>query len=127
MTQRTCVETPYAPPPIGPYCQGNLAGPYLLTSATGGIDPATGKLPPGGIEPETLQAIDNLQAILKAGDCDLKDVAKVTVYLANLLNFDVMNRAYATRFQEPYPARSIVQTPLPGDSRVAFDATALRP
>lgn len=126
MSDRTCVETPNAPPPIGPYCQANLAGAYLFTAATGGVDPKTGKLPPGGITPETEQALDNLQAILLAGGCDLGNVAKVTVFLADLADFGAMNEVYATRFQQPYPARSIIQTTLP-EGKVAFDATALRP
>lgn len=125
MSERTCVETPNAPPPIGPYCQANLAGAYLFTAATGGVDPKTGKLP-DGIKAQTQQAINNLQAILLAGGCDLGDVAKVTVFLTDLADFGAMNEVYEARFQSPYPARSIIQTTLP-EGKVAFDATALRP
>lgn len=123
--QRTCIGTREAPPPIGPYCQGNIAGPFVFTAAMGGLRP-DGSLVEGGIGPETDQAIKNIAAVLREGGCSLKDVAKVTVYLVHLSYFDAMNAVYATHFQQPYPARSIVVTAVPR-GLVAFDAVALRP
>jgi 2-iminobutanoate/2-iminopropanoate deaminase len=126
-TSRRCINTPDAPPPIGPYCQGNIAGPFVFTAAVGGDDPRTGKLP-DGITKQTQQTIDNIQAILRAGGCELGDVAKVTVYLADLADFTAMNKVYEKRFHEPFPARAIVQTRLPSpEAKVAMDAVALRP
>jgi len=128
MSTRRCIETPNAPPPIGPYCQGNIAGPFVFTAETGAVDPHTGQVPPGGIGPQTNRLIDNIQAILQAGGCQLSDVTKVTVYLSDLANFGGMNAVYAERFQQPYPARSIIIGPLPGEGAlVAMDAIALRP
>ena len=123
--QRRCIETPEAPRPIGPYCQGNVAGPFVFTAAMGGVR-ADGRLVEGGIGPETEQALLNIVAVLRAGGCDSGDVAKVTVYLARLSDFDAMNAVYRGHFRPPYPARSIVQTALPAGV-VAFDAVALRP
>jgi 2-iminobutanoate/2-iminopropanoate deaminase len=127
-TLRRCISTPDAPPPIGPYCQGNIAGPFVFTAEVGGDDPRTGKPVPGGITEQTEQTINNIQAILRAGGCDLGDVAKVTVYLADLADFKPMNEVYKQRFPEPFPARAIVQTKLPSAAaKVAMDAVALRP
>jgi reactive intermediate/imine deaminase len=127
-TLRRCISTPDAPPPIGPYCQGNIAGPYVFTSETGGVDPKTDKLPPGGIGPQTNRVIDNVEAILRAGGCQLEDVAKVVVYLTDLANFKAMNAVYAKRFAQPFPVRSIVPGPLPDkEALVAMEAIALRP
>jgi 2-iminobutanoate/2-iminopropanoate deaminase len=126
MSSRTCISTPDAPPPIGPYCQGNIAGPFVFTAEEGGDTP-DGTLPPT-IEGQTDQAINNIEAILKAGYCSLADVAKVTVYLTDLTNFAAMNGVYAKRFKPPYPVRSILQTALPAPGAlVAMDAIALRP
>lgn len=126
MSRRTCISTPDAPPPIGPYCQGNLAGPFVFVAEVGGNQP-NGTLPPT-IEGQTNQAINNIEAILKAGHCSLADVTKVTVFLANLSDFAAMNGVYAKRFQQPYPVRSIIQTALPErGALVAMDAIALRP
>ncbi len=126
MSSRTCISTPHAPAPIGPYCQGNIAGPFVFTAEEGGDRP-DGTLPPT-IEEQTDQVINNLEAILKAGHCSLADVTKVTVYLANLTDFSAMNGVYAKRFKQPYPVRSIIQTALPAPGAlVAMDAIALRP
>jgi 2-iminobutanoate/2-iminopropanoate deaminase len=122
--QRKCIQTDRAPKPIGPYCQGNIAGPFVFTAAVGGLRP-DGTLPEG-IIPQTEQALKNIAAILEAGGCRLSDVAKVTVYLSNLENFRPMNEVYQRYFGQPYPARSIIQTGLPLGV-VAFDAVALRP
>src|SRR4029077_10330438 len=126
MATRTCITTPNAPPPIGPYCQGNIAGPFVFTAEEGGDKP-DGTLPKT-IEEQTDQVINNIEAILKAGYCSLNDVTKVTVYLASLGDFKAMNGVYAKRFKQPYPVRSIVQTALPAlGALVAMDAIALRP
>jgi 2-iminobutanoate/2-iminopropanoate deaminase len=126
MSSRTCITTANAPPPIGPYCQGNVAGASVFTAEEGGNKP-DGTLPPT-IEAQTDQAINNIEAILTAGHCSLADVTKVTVYLANLSDFQAMNGVYAKRFKQPYPVRSIIQTALPAPGAfVAMDATALRP
>ncbi|HYI12333.1 MAG TPA: Rid family hydrolase [Thermoanaerobaculia bacterium] len=126
MSKRTCITTPDAPPPIGPYCQGNTAGPFIFTAEEGGSKP-DGTLPKT-IEEQTDQVINNIEAILKAGSASLGDVTKVTVYLANLSDFSAMNGVYAKRFQQPYPVRSIIQTALPQPGAlVAMDAIALRP
>lgn len=122
---RKCIHTDDAPQPIGPYCQGNIAGPFVFTAAVGGLRP-DGSLVEGGVGPETAQALRNVAAILKAGGCGLGDVAKVTVFLASLRDFGAMNEVYQRHFRPPYPARSIVQTALPMGV-VAFDAVALRP
>ena len=125
MSKRKCITTPDAPPPIGPYCQGNIAGPYIFTAEEGGSRP-DGTLPKT-IEEQTDQVINNLEAILKAGNASLDDVTKVTVYLASLSDFQAMNGVYAKRFRQPYPVRSILQTALPEPGAlVAMDAIALR-
>lgn len=126
MSKRSCITTPNAPKPIGPYCQGNIAGPFIFTAEEGGDRP-DGTLPPT-IEEQTDQVISNIEAILKAGYASLADVTKVTVYLANISDFSAMNGVYAKRFHQPYPVRSIIQTALPAKGAlVAMDAIALRP
>src|SRR5689334_8547692 len=103
MSRRSCISPPHAPKPIGPYCQGNIAGPFVFTAEEGGDKP-DGTLPPA-IEDQTAQVINNIEAILKAGHCSLADVTKVTVYLTSLTDFAAMNGVYAKRFKQPYPVR----------------------
>src|SRR5882757_4027241 len=111
MPPRRWSTAPDAPPPIGPYGQGNIAGPFVFTAEEGPETP-DGTLPKT-IEEQTDQVINNIEAILKAGYCSLHDVTKVTVYLASLSDFKAMNGVYAKRFKQPYPVRSIIQTALP--------------
>jgi len=122
---RKPISTPSAPPPIGPYSQGMIADRFVYTAEEGGAKP-NGTLPPD-VAGQTNNCIDNIEAILKAGGCSLGDVVKVVVYLANLADFNAMNAVYGTRFPQPYPVRSIIQTALPAPgARVAMDAIAIR-
>jgi len=122
---RKPISTPNAPPPIGPYSQGMIADKFVYTAEEGGATP-DGTLPPD-VPGQTNQAINNVEAILKAGGCTLADAVQVTVYLANLADFNDMNTVYGKRFPSPWPARSIVQTALPAPgAKVAMAAIAIR-
>ena len=70
MTRRA-VSTAGAPAAIGPYSQGIVADGLLFCSGQAALDPATGALVEGGIEPETERVMANLTAVLDAGGCDL--------------------------------------------------------
>jgi 2-iminobutanoate/2-iminopropanoate deaminase len=53
-------------------------------------------------------AIDNLEQVLQQAGGSLATVEKTTLFLVNREDFATMNRVYAERFPEPYPARSTV-------------------
>jgi 2-iminobutanoate/2-iminopropanoate deaminase len=54
------------------------------------------------------------------------DVARTTVFLADMNDFAAMNDVYRTFFSEPFPARSTVQAArLPRDARIEIDAIAV--
>lgn len=114
MTQKNNmhIATQDAPQAIGPYSQGivvdNRAGKMLFVSGQLPIDPKTGKLVEGSIKTLTKQVIDNLEAILFAGGCQLNDVVRTDVFLKDLKNFSDMNEEYAKRFSGK-PARQTVQ------------------
>ncbi len=124
---RTCVSTEKAPAAIGPYSQAVAAGPYLFCSGQIPLDPATGRLVPGGIEGQTRQVLDNLSAVLAAGGSCLEDVVKTTVFLSDLSDFAAMNGVYAAYFPAAPPARSTVQVAaLPKGAAVEIEAIAVR-
>jgi 2-iminobutanoate/2-iminopropanoate deaminase len=90
-----------------------------------GLDPATGALVPGGVQPETEQAMRNLEAVLKAADAGLGDVVKTTVFLADMAEFGAMNEIYGRFFPDSKPARSTVAVrSLPKDARVEIEVWA---
>ncbi|XP_040071664.2 2-iminobutanoate/2-iminopropanoate deaminase isoform X2 [Ixodes scapularis] len=102
------------------------AGGTMYLSGQVGMDPKTGNLVPGGIVPETRQALTNLGKILEAGRMNYKNVVKCTVYLADMNEFGDMNKVYTEFFTEKYPARAAFQVGrLPKDARVEIEAVAV--
>ncbi|HET9012019.1 MAG TPA: Rid family detoxifying hydrolase [Gemmatimonadaceae bacterium] len=125
---RRVVRTPEAPAAVGPYSQGIAAAPFVWTAGQVGLDPATGKLVPGGIEAESRRTLQNIQAILASAGAGLEDVVKVTVFLTRMDDFAAMNRVYAEFFLDPPPARTTVAVQaLPAGALVEIDALAFRP
>src|SRR4051812_48868560 len=106
---RRAVSTTSAPQAIGPYSQAVRMGSLLFLSGQIPLDPATGMLIDGDIATQTRQVFQNLGAILEAAGASFADVARTTVYLADMADFTAMNEVYATFFESPAPARSTVQ------------------
>lgn len=72
------------------------------------IDPATGVIVEGGIKEQTLQALNNVKAIVEAAGVTMDNVVKTTVFMTDMSDFADMNSIYAQFFREPFPARSAV-------------------
>jgi 2-iminobutanoate/2-iminopropanoate deaminase len=69
----------------------------------------------------------NLAAVLRGAGCELADVVKTTVYLADMQDFQAMNEVYAKHFGDSPPARTtIAAAGLPKSARIEIDAVALR-
>jgi 2-iminobutanoate/2-iminopropanoate deaminase len=72
--------------------------------------------------------MDNLAAVLSAAGLSMKDVVATTLYLADLKDFEAVNRAYGSYFPSSPPARSTVQVAgLPRGARIEVAAIASRP
>jgi 2-iminobutanoate/2-iminopropanoate deaminase len=111
--------------PKAPYSPVVVSGDLVHTAGQVGFD-QQGELVPGGIGAQTRRALENLTACLQAGGCELSDVLKVNVYLADLGTFEGFNGVYREFFQEPYPARTTVGAALPGSILVEIEAVARR-
>jgi 2-iminobutanoate/2-iminopropanoate deaminase len=119
------VATANAPAAIGPYSQGIKHGDLVFVSGQLPVDPATGDLVAGGIEAQTEQSLKNLQAVVEAAGGTLGDVAKTTVFLANIADFTAMNEVYKRHFSAECPARSAFQVAaLPKGALVEIEAIA---
>ena len=124
--RKIVIATDQAPAAIGPYTQALAAGPFVFVSGQIPLD-AQGRLVEGDILDQTVQVIANLKAILAAADCTLKDIIKVTVYLADLADFQEFNRVYAEFFPQHPPARTTIQAGgLLRGVAVEMDAIALK-
>jgi len=102
------ISTTKAPAAIGPYNQAIQVGHLVYTSGQIPIDPATGAFAEGGIKEQTRQSLLNVKAVLEEAGLTMGDVAKTTVFMADMNDFADMNAVYAEFFTEPYPARSAV-------------------
>ena len=123
--EREIIATDRAPAAVGPYSQAVRVGDFVFTAGQIGIDPATGKLREG-LEAQTRQILDNLQAVLEAAGSGLEHVVKTTIFLTDIADFAAVNAVYATAFPERPPARSTVQVAaLPLGALVEIEAVAL--
>ncbi len=122
---KTAISTPSAPAAIGPYSQAIQVDGLLFVSGQIPLDPKSGELVAGGIEPETKRVMENLAAILKAAGTDFDRVVKTTIFLKDMSNFQKVNEIYGSYFKPPFPARATVEVArLPKDVRVEIDCIA---
>ncbi len=118
------ISTNAAPAAIGPYSQAVRAGDYLYLSGQLGLEPASGQLREG-IAAQTEQAMDNIAAVLAEAGVGFGEIVKTTIFLADLADFQTVNRIYGERFTACPPARSTVQVAaLPKGGRVEIEAIA---
>jgi 2-iminobutanoate/2-iminopropanoate deaminase len=122
---KTSVSTADAPKAVGPYSQAVRAGGWLFVAGQIPLDPATGDLVGGDVTAQARRVLDNIGAVLKAGDLSFADVVRTTVFLVDLNDLAAMNQVYGAYFSEPYPARATVQVArLPRDVRIEIEAIA---
>jgi 2-iminobutanoate/2-iminopropanoate deaminase len=123
------ISTKDAPRAIGPYSQAVLvkAGRQTLyASGQIALDPISGEMVQGGIEAETRRVLANLDAILKEAYMGKQNIAKTTVYLKDLSEFQAMNAIYEAFFEGHKPARSTVEVSnLPRGARIEIEAVAV--
>jgi putative endoribonuclease L-PSP len=98
-----------APAPIGPYSQAIEANGTLYVSGQIPIDPTTGEVVAGGIEPQAKQVMQSLKAILEEAGYTFDQVVKTTILLDDLGNFAKVNEIYGSYFGEGAPARETYQ------------------
>ena len=121
MTRRT-IQTPNAPRAIGPYSQAIAAGGAVWLSGQIGLDPASGELVPGGIEPQARRVFSSLAAVAEAAGAGLAAAVKVTIYLVDFGDFALVNEIMQEFFSEPYPARvTIAAAALPRGAAIEVD------
>ena len=123
---KTAIATDGAPAAIGPYSQAVRAGNLLFCSGQIALEPGgSGELEAGGIEAQTRQVLDNLEAVLSAAGAGWDDVVKTTIYLRDLGDFQQVNAIYSERFSAVPPARATVEASgLPKGALVEIDALA---
>jgi 2-iminobutanoate/2-iminopropanoate deaminase len=120
------LHTPDAPAAIGTYNQAVQSKGFIYTAGQVGIVPGTGKIIEGGIKSETFRALQNIDAILKAGGVDKSHIVKLTVFVTDLTGFNYVNESFNTFFGGiDFPARSTVEVSgLPLNAKVEIECIA---
>lgn len=107
--------------------------PYTATATFGGVVWACGQVPTtaNGSTPEALgdqvdAVFDNLETVLADAGADLSTILKVTVFLADLDEFDEFNAAYLKRLSNvTLPPRTTVEVSrFRGTKRIEMDVVA---
>ncbi len=121
---KVAISSDAAPAALGPYSAGIKAGGMVFLSGQLGLDPKTGQLA-DGVVAQAEQSLENIEALLAAAGAALDNVVKTTVFLADIADFTAVNEVYASKFPEPYPARSAVQVgALPAGALVEIEVIA---
>ena len=118
------VSTNFAPSAIGTYSQAVSYSNLLFISGQIGINVKNNMLE-SGFESQTRQVFQNILNIIKAKDTalDLSSVLKLTIYLKDLSDFDMLNEIMNSLFNAPYPARAAIEVSrLPKDALIEIDA-----
>lgn len=101
------ITSPTIAKPGGHYSPGVLANGFLFVSGQLPINAASEKIT-GSIQDQTIQVLQNVQAIVEAAGGTIQDIVKTTIYISNGDHWGQVNSVYAEFFGEHRPARAIV-------------------
>lgn len=105
----------------GAYSDGVIMGGFLFVSGQASINFSTSKFILGTIEEETHRTLRNIKAIVERAGVSMENVAKCTVHLADITEFDRYNEVYSLYFTGVKPARTTVQSVLAEGVKVEID------
>ncbi len=127
MIEKKCINPKSAPIPAGPYSPALKVGNYLFVSGQTPEKPGTDELVEGGIKVQTKQVLENIKNIIIASGGTMENVVKVNAHLLDINDFQDYNEVYRNYFTEPFPARTTVQSVIPGGALVEVDVIAVLP
>ena len=95
---------------------------YNNFSAQLPIDPATGALVAGGVKEQARQCFRNIEAVLDSIGHRMSDVVRLSVFVRNILDADLVDDVFAEFFQAYVPARTTAAVAsLPMDAQVQIE------
>lgn len=112
---------------MGPYSFATEAGGLVFLSGQVALDPTTGERSPDDVVQQSHRVMKNIGGIL--GDLGLgySDIAKSTIFLADMDDYPAVNEVYGSYFDLEPPARSAIQAgALPGGFLVEIEVVAAR-
>ena len=91
-----------------PFSPAIRVGNIIYLSGQLGNKMGTRDLVPGGIEAETRQTLENIKTVVEAAGSSMANVFKCTVFLADIADYEKMNKVYASFFAKDPPTRSTI-------------------
>lgn len=117
------ISTPNAPQAIGAYSQAIQIDNLLFLSGQIGLNPKTTALISDKFSEQTEQVFKNIKQVALAANADFNRIAKLTIFLQNLDDYDELNKIMQKHFKIPFPTRSVVQvTKLPKGALIEIEA-----
>jgi 2-iminobutanoate/2-iminopropanoate deaminase len=123
------IKTPKAPLPVGTYSQAVEMKNMVFISGIIPIEPSTQELIKNDISKATNTILSSLDAILEAADLKKDNIARATIYIKDMKDFEKVNKIYGTYFKDvtALPARSTIQvSALPKNADLEMDFIAVR-
>ena len=118
------ISTKEAPAAIGPYSQAIEVNGIIYTSGQIALMP-DGSMEKTDVKHQAHQVMKNIFYVLEAAGAHFNDVIKTTIYLADMNDFDIVNKVYAHYFGLHKPVRSTVAVKtLPKNALVEIDCIA---
>ncbi len=111
----------------GPYSHVVEAGGFLFVSGIVPIDLEKQLMITDDIKKATELVLNNIKKVLESVGSSLDKVAKATVFLRDMADFNSMNEVYRTFFPENPPARSCVAVKeVPGNFPLEIEVIAIK-
>ena len=92
--------------PRGAYSPAVRAGNLIFVSGQVPRNPETGEVEGKDVASQTKRVLENVRLTLKAAGATFEDVVSVTVYLADIKDWDTFNAIYKDTLTPPYPSRT---------------------
>ena len=105
----TLIDAPKACASVGPYSQCVRAGNSYYLCGQVPFHPGTGEVVGTTMKERAEQTLANLKTVLDAAGLSISDIAKTTVFVTNLDDFDAFNAVYAAFMGSHRPARVLVE------------------
>lgn len=90
------------------YSQTVAFSHYNNLSAQLPIDPATGAIVAGGAAEQAEQCFRNIQAVVESIGHDMNDIIRVSIFLADIMDLNAVEKVQASFFPTYQPARTVV-------------------
>ena len=107
--KKEIIKMPTGVPAGLPFSTAVKFGNFMFLSGLIGTDLKTSELVSSDVGEQTKQCLETLGLILRQSQMDYSDVVSCTVYLTDLKDYSVMNKAYSAYFPKDPPARTCVQ------------------